>query len=93
MGIVMGLRQQFKKAEESFQLAIEQDPTLFLGWFHYARACFTVGKRDKAARLFEQTNRVEPDDYQSILLAAQAYDDIDCTDLTQTLRQRGVEIA
>ena len=92
-GIVLAQRQQFNEAEKSFQYAIERDPTLFLGWFHYGRTCFTFGKLDKAARLFEQANLVEPDDYQSILLSAQVYDDIDCTDLAKTLRERGVKIA
>ena len=92
-GIVMALRKQFKEAEESFLYAIERDPTLFLGWFHYGRTCFSSGKLDKAARLFEQANRVEPDDFQSILLSSQVYDDLGCSDLAKTLRQRGVAIA
>ena len=92
-GIVLGQRQKFTEAEKSFQYAIERDPTLFLGWFHYGRTCFTFGKLDKAARLFEQANLVEPDDYQSVLLAAQVYDDIHCAELARALRERGVEIA
>lgn len=92
-GIVQSLRGQFDEAGQSFQFAIERDPTLFLGWYHYGRTCFAAGKLDKAARLFEQANRVEPDDYQSIFLAAQSYNDIGCTDLAFTLRERGVEIA
>jgi TolB-like protein/Tfp pilus assembly protein PilF len=92
-GIVMTLSGKSEAAERCFQYATEIDPTFFIGWFHYARLCFTCGKFDKAARLFEQANRVEPEDYQSILLAAQSYDDISCPDLATTLRQRGVEIA
>ncbi len=92
-GIILSQMQDFDEAEKSFQIAIERDPTLFLGWYHYARACFIVGKLDKAARLFEQANRVEPDDFQSIFLAAQAYHDIGITDLAVMLRKRGVEIA
>jgi adenylate cyclase len=92
-GIVLAQREQFDEAEMSFQQAVERDPTLFLGWFHYARTCFTIGKLDKAARLFEQANRVEPDDYQSILLSAQAQHDIGCTELSKTLRERGISIA
>jgi adenylate cyclase len=92
-GIVMGLSQQFEEAEEAFECAIESDPTHFLAWFHYARMSFTIGKLDKAARLFEQANRVEPDDYQSVLLAAQVHNAIGCSDLARTLRQRAVEIA
>ncbi|MGB3006386.1 MAG: tetratricopeptide repeat protein [Chitinophagaceae bacterium] len=92
-GIVLSQLQQFDEAEKLFQFAIEQDPTLFLGWYHYARSCFAVGKLDKAARLFEQANQVEPEDYQSVFLAAQSYSDIGINDLAKTLRQRGVEIA
>lgn len=92
-GIVHTLFQRFDKAEESFQYAIEQDPTLFWGWYHYGRACFASGQLDKAARLFEQANKVEPDDYQSILLAAQSYYDVGSHDLAKTFRQKGVDIA
>ncbi len=92
-GIAKTLLEQFDEAEELFQFAIERDPTLFLGWFQYARTCFTLGKLDKAARLFEQANRVEPEDYQSVLLAAQAYADIGSEELAETLRIRGVGIA
>jgi len=92
-GIVLSLRRNFDDAEKAFKTAIENDPSLFLGWFHYGRMCFANGKLDKAARLFQQANRVEPDDYQSILLAAQVYDDLGSKALSQTLRQRGVEIA
>ena len=90
---VLNLKQQIDEAEKFFQFAIERDPSIFLGWFHYAKMCFSIGKLDKAARLFVQANRVAPDDYQSLFLAAQAYDDIDCVDVSQKLRLRGVEIA
>ncbi|MDX1702253.1 MAG: hypothetical protein R3250_16620, partial [Melioribacteraceae bacterium] len=73
--------------------AIEMDPTLFLGWFHYGRACFAAGQLDKAARLFQQANRVEPEDYQSILLSAQIYDNMGSHDFAAILRKRGVELA
>ena len=92
-GIVLALRQELNKAEILFLYAVELDPSHFLGWFHYGRACYAAGKHDKAARFFEQANKVEPDDYQSLFLSAQAYDRIDCFDLAQTLRQRGIEIA
>jgi len=92
-GIVLSLRGQFDEAEQSFRYAIEGDPTLFLGWYHYGRTCFAAGKIDKAARLFEQANRVEPEDFQSILLAAQSYDDIGSKELGRRLRERGVASA
>ncbi len=92
-GVVYTLNQHFDEAEKSFQNAIERDPTLFWGWYHYARSCFASGQLDKAARLFEQANKVEPEDYQSILLAAQSYNDVGSPDLSRTFRQKGVDIA
>ena len=91
-GIVLAEKGQFKQAEQSFQFAIESDPTLFWGWYHYARTCFAFGKPEKAARLFEQANRVEPEDYQSILLAAQVYEDLGSEELAKSMRKRGVEL-
>jgi adenylate cyclase len=92
-GIVMALSLNFVEAERMFQYAIELDPSLFLAWFHYGRTCYAIGKLDKAARLFERANKAEPDDYQSLLLSAQAYDGMDCQDLAMKLRQRGLELA
>lgn len=92
-GIVLGLREKHEEANQYFQRAIEYDPTLFMGWFHYARMNFALGKIERAARLFEQAHRVEPDDYQSIFLAAQAYSDLGNDRLAYDLRKRGIEIA
>jgi TolB-like protein/Tfp pilus assembly protein PilF len=90
---VLNLCLQIEEAEKYFRIAIERDPTLFLGWYHYGRMCFAAGKLEKAARLFVQANRVAPEDYQSLFLAAQAYEDIEAFDLAKKLRRRGVEIA
>jgi adenylate cyclase len=92
-GIVISLLGHMDKAEPYFEKAIEVDPTLFLGWFHYGRVCFASGNVEKAARLFQQANRVEPDDFQSILLSAQIYDDIGSHDFAQLMAKRGAEIA
>jgi TolB-like protein/Tfp pilus assembly protein PilF len=92
-GIVLAQLQQYDEAERRFLHAVEIDPTNFLAWFHYGRTCYILGDLDKAARFFEQANRVEPENYQSLLLSAQAYDGLNCKDLAQTLRLRGVEIA
>ena len=52
-----------------------------------------MGTLERAARLFEQAHRVEPDDYQSVFLAAQTYSDLGNDRLAYNLRKRGVEIA
>lgn len=92
-GIVLAELGLFEEAEKFFQYAIETDPTLFWGWYQYARASFISGRLEKAGRLFEESNRVEPEDYQSLLLAAQVYDDLGIVELAESLRVRGVQLA
>ncbi len=92
-GIVLAQLQEYDKAEDLFLYAVEIDPTNFLAWFHYGRTCYAMGKLAKAARFFEQANRVEPEDYQSLMLSAQAYEGLGVYELAYTLRKRGVEIA
>ncbi len=92
-GNVLTAQKKFDEAEVAFQTGIECDPSLFLGWYHYARSCFTYGKLDKAARLFHQASKVEPEDYQSLLLAAQIYQGLGSDKLALSFRQRGVETA
>ncbi|MEY3368405.1 MAG: hypothetical protein RI973_1560 [Bacteroidota bacterium] len=92
-GIALILRNQFKKAEIAFEKAIELNPSLFIAWYHYGRVCFTRGKLDKAARLFDEASRHRPDDYQSVLLASQAYDNLGIRVLAEKSRQRGLLIA
>jgi TolB-like protein/Tfp pilus assembly protein PilF len=92
-GIVLSLQGEMDEAELAFDKAIELDPTIYLGWYHYARTCFVQGKLEKAAILFQQANRVEPEDYQSIFLAAQSYFDLECFELAKELRIKGVSKA
>ena len=90
---VLALKHNLVEAEEYYKKALDCDPSLFLGWFQYGRMCMASGQLDKATRLFDQASKVQPDDYQSVLLSAQTYEALGSKTLAQTLRQRGVEIA
>ncbi|MEY3051089.1 MAG: hypothetical protein RLY31_874 [Bacteroidota bacterium] len=92
-GIALTLRQQFKKAAVSFEKAIELNPSLFMAWYHYGRACFTQGQMDKAVRLLDEASRHRPDDFQSVLLASQAYEILGIRLLASKARQRGILLA
>jgi adenylate cyclase len=92
-GVALTLSQHFEEAENAFRFAIERNPRIFLGWFHYGRMCFTQGRKDKAARMFEEANRVQPDDFQSILLASQAYDDLGSKEQAIAAREKGIKLA
>jgi adenylate cyclase len=91
-GVALTLKKQYKKAEASFEKAIELNPSLFEAWYHYGRASFAQGKLDRAARLFDEASRTHPDDYQAIMLAGQAYDQLGIKVLARKARQRGVAI-
>ena len=91
-GLALTLKKQYKKAEAAFERAIELNPSLFEAWYQYGRASFAQGKLDRAARLFDQASRTRPEDYQSVLLAGQAFDQLGIISLAQNARQRGVAI-
>jgi TolB-like protein/Tfp pilus assembly protein PilF len=92
-GLALSLVGDFGRSESAFEKAIDLDPSLFEARFLYARVCFSQGKMEKSARLFEEANQVRPEDYQSLLLAAQAIDDLGEKTRASELRIRGVVAA
>jgi TolB-like protein/Flp pilus assembly protein TadD len=84
---------RFEDAASAFERAIELDPILFEAKFLYARSCFANGEVEKAARLFEDSNDVRPEDYQSLLLAGQAHEVLGNGERAAELRRKGVEVA
>lgn len=82
-----------EKALQFFHRAIDLDPQLFEARYMYGRVCFIQGKLEKAAGLFEEAHRLQPEDYQSALLAGQAYDDLGLTEKSVDARRRGVQSA
>jgi adenylate cyclase len=64
------MEQRYSEAAAEFERAIELDPTLFDAHYYYARSCFKWGELEKALRLFQQAQRVRPEDYQPVYLEA-----------------------
>jgi TolB-like protein/Tfp pilus assembly protein PilF len=69
-GLSLSLSGKNDGAERAFDLAIRLAPDLFEAYYFHARHCFAMGQLEKAARLYEESMRVDPDDYQSPLLVA-----------------------
>jgi adenylate cyclase len=90
-GVVLLLDGRHEAAEQAFKTAIRLNPRLFEAHFFYARACFTQGKFDEAIRRYEEAARVRPDDYQSLLLVGQIFDDLGRKDDAADARRRGVQ--
>ncbi|SCW47436.1 TolB amino-terminal domain-containing protein [Rhizobium mongolense subsp. loessense] len=68
LGLALSLRERHRDAMAEFDQAIALDPNLFEAYYFYARACFTQGKLDEAARLFQRAAEIKPDDYQALLV-------------------------
>jgi non-specific serine/threonine protein kinase len=90
--LAMSIGGRKEEAERGFEAAIKLDPGLFEARYFYARHAFVCGDLPKAARLFEEASRVRPDDYQSSLLVAQIYDDLNQVEDARAARQRGVAL-
>jgi adenylate cyclase len=67
-GLALSLSERYAEAMAEFDQAIALDPNSFEGHYFYARACFTQGKLDEAARHFQRAAEVKPDDYQALLV-------------------------
>ena len=92
-GLALSLSGSNEQAEEAFDLAVRLAPDLFEAYYFHARHCFAMGQLEKTAILYEESMRVNPDDYQSPLLVAQIYDDLGHFAEATLARKRGVEVA
>jgi len=92
-GMVLSLSKKYEESEEAFKKAVELGPTLFEAYYQYGRMSLASGKIDQAARLMISANSVRKEDYQSLCLAGQYYEDLGDMVKSIEIRQRGVMIA
>jgi adenylate cyclase len=90
-GIACCMDQNYKKAEDEFERAIELDPKNFRAWYFYARAKVHEGDLERALRLFDRASRVRSEDYQSVLLQAQLYTSLNRKDKALEVTREGIE--
>jgi adenylate cyclase len=72
-GTALAINQQHEEAERYFENAILLNPQLFEPYYFYGRDCLSQGKFEKAARLFSEASRINPDDWQAPSFLAMAY--------------------
>lgn len=92
-GMVLSLSKNYEESEKAFKRAVELGPTLFEAYYQYGRMSLITGKIDQAARLMISANSVRKEDYQSLFLAGQYYEDLGDPIKSIEIRQRGVMIA
>jgi adenylate cyclase len=90
--LALSLKGRREEAEHVFENAIRLDPGLFEAHYFYARHAFARGEAEKAIALYEKAMEVRPEDFQSPLLAAQIYDDLERRDEAAAARRRGVAL-
>ena len=72
-GIVLALRGQYLEAEREFEIALRLNPNLYEALYYYARACFSEGKLDRAAKLLEKASAVRPDSIDALSMLGCIY--------------------
>jgi TolB-like protein/Flp pilus assembly protein TadD len=92
-GLSLSLSGRNEEAEKAFDLAIRLAPDLFEAYYFHAHHHLAMGQLEKAARLYEESMRVRPEDYQSPFLVAQIYDDLGRPADGIAARKRGIEVA
>jgi len=71
-GFALDLSRDYARAVEEFMAAVRINPYLFEAWYYYGRASFAAGDTAQAAELFRQAADVRREDFQSLILRAQA---------------------
>jgi TolB-like protein/Tfp pilus assembly protein PilF len=92
-GLAISLDQQYDDADREFEKAMQLSPRLFEAYYYWGRTYWAQGKLEKAAELFEKAAAVRPEDYQAILLAANAYRGLGRTVDFEDACRKGLEIA
>lgn len=90
-GIACCMDQNYKKAEEEFEKAIELDSENYRAWYFFGRAKVHEGDLERALSLFDRASRVRPDDFQSVLLQAQLYTSLGRKNKAIEVTREGIE--
>ena len=90
-GQALAIQRRFSEAAIAFDRAITEDPTLFETYYLYGRMLFESGDVEKAVKMFEKTQAVRPDDFESRVLYAQALTELGRQDEARRAHQLAVE--
>jgi TolB-like protein/Tfp pilus assembly protein PilF len=91
-GLAIALDHKYDEADREFKRAVQLSPKLFEAYYYWGRTYFARGDLEKAAELFEKADVVRPEDYQAILLAANAYRGLNRQADLEASCRRGLEI-
>jgi len=92
-GVALTLRQDHATARREFETALKLDPKLFEAHYFYARACLTEGKFEEAIAHYRNAWQARPEDYQAILLSADALAKLKRNDEVLEAARLGMKLA
>lgn len=92
-GLLLSLKLDYKNAEKEFETALRIDPMLYEAYYFFGRVCFIRGDTEKAVELFQQACRVRPGDFQSMMMLANAYRNLDKLLEARKIAPRGLIFA
>jgi adenylate cyclase len=90
-GIACCMDQNYPKATDEFEKAIELEPKNFRAWYFFGRAKVHEGDLNRALKLFERASTVRCEDFQSVLLQAQLYTSLGQKDKAIEVTREGIE--
>lgn len=92
-GVSLLAQERYDEAAAQFECAVTQNPRSFDAWYQYARTALHQGALEKALELFEKASEVDPDDFQSPLIAAPVYRKLGYEAKALEAERRGVALA
>ncbi|UCG53418.1 MAG: protein kinase [Candidatus Latescibacterota bacterium] len=92
-GLANMMAEQYDRAEEVLRKAIQLSPNLYEAYYYCARTYWVRGDLEKAAEFFIKASAVRQEDYQALLLAANAYRGLNKPTELEAACRRGLEIA
>jgi len=90
---VLSLLGRNDEADQSFRRATALAPGLRDAWYSYARFLFSVGRYPESAQAYEQSARIDLDDYDALGLLPMPYEKLGDGERARKARERAVAAA
>ena len=92
-GNVLALLGRNDEADESFRKATTLAPGLRDAWYSYGRFLFSVQRYADAVRAYEESARIDPDDYDALTLLSMPYQKLGRPDKGLQAAHRAIDAA
>jgi serine/threonine protein kinase/Flp pilus assembly protein TadD len=92
-GLAASLSKRYDEAAQEFETAMRLEPNLFEPYYFFARNFYAQGNLERAVEWFGRASRVNPDDYQALMLMASALHGLNRADDARVAYQRGLAAA